>query len=221
MRSSQVTDVLTLLTERLELAEQLRSGRQRMFDPQDLPGRFGRVIRALDHVLKVLDLEAVVGGGWAVWRHGYQGRLTQDVDIVLPADRVEEFLRVSTVSGFEVLARPAGRWPKLRHRDTDVQVGILPEGARPGTSVKPAPTTIPHPARLGAERGVLRYMGLSPLIELKLAAGRARDEADVVELIRVNQDRIDTIRQHLATVHPAYVDAFGQLVERALEQQDS
>jgi hypothetical protein len=58
------------------------------------------------------------------------------------------------------------------------------------------------------------------LVELKIAAGRARDEADVVELLRVNEDRIDGIRQHLKNVHPNYLSMFNQLVERAREQRD-
>ena len=60
---------------------------------------------------------------------------------------------------------------------------------------------------MGAVRGVLKYISLPSLIELKLAAGRLRDEADVVELARENQDRMDEIRQHLAAVHPQYAAA--------------
>src|ERR1700674_1419289 len=69
----------------------------------------------------------------------------QDLDIVLSADRIEEFLNAAALSGFEVLPQPEGRWPKVRHKDTDVKVDILPENARPGTADKPAPTTIRPP----------------------------------------------------------------------------
>jgi hypothetical protein len=61
-------------------------------------------------------------------------------------------------------------------------------------------------------------MSLSALIELKLAAGRARDESDVVELIRANAGQVEIIRQHLGQVHPDYRAAFDQLVERAREE---
>ena len=40
-----------LLVAQLELADQLRDGRDRMLEPQDLPGRYGRVIHALDRLL--------------------------------------------------------------------------------------------------------------------------------------------------------------------------
>jgi hypothetical protein len=147
---------LESLSEQLALADQLLVGRDRMFEPQDLPGRYGRVIHAIDHVLQVMACESVLAGGWAVWRHGFAGRITQDVDIVVPANSLEEFLRVACVSGFEAMPQPEGRWPKLRHKETDVQVDLLPEAARPGTEARPAPTTIPHPGRMGAKAGVLK-----------------------------------------------------------------
>jgi hypothetical protein len=57
---------LDLLKRQLELADELLAARDRMFAPQDLPGRYGGVVKALDHLLQVLGCESVVGGGWAV-----------------------------------------------------------------------------------------------------------------------------------------------------------
>ncbi|HYV34740.1 MAG TPA: hypothetical protein VE988_03485, partial [Gemmataceae bacterium] len=153
-------------------------------------------------------------------RHGFFGRMTQDIDIVLPADRIDEFLQTAAVSGFEVLPQPAGRWPKVRHKETDVKVDILPEGARPGSKSKLAPTLIPHPAELGASGSTLRYIDLPGLVQLKLGAGRARDEADIVELLRVNEDKVVMIRTYLAGIHGDHVAAFDLLVERARQQRD-
>jgi hypothetical protein len=211
---------LDLIAAHLELADLLRAGRGKMLDPQDLPGRYGRVIQALDHLLEVIGCEAVVAGGWAVWRYGFLGRVTQDVDIVVPAGRIDELLRTAAVSGFEVLPTREGTWPKLRHKESDVSVDLLPEGARPGSPAKPAPTTIPHPSQLGACGNRLHYADLPGLIELKLAAGRARDESDVVELIRANPNQVDAVRKHLETVHERYRAAFIALAARAHEQTD-
>lgn len=191
-----------------------------MLDPQDLPGRFGQAIRAVDHLLQALDCPAVVAGGWAVWRHGYVGRVTEDVDIVLPADRIDEFLNAAAFSGFERLPVRPGHWPKVRHKESDIKVDVLPEGATPGTASRLAPTTIPHPDLLGAEGNTLKYISLSGLIELKLAAGRARDESDVVELIRANAEQVLGIRNHLASVHVRYVSQYDSLVAKAEEQSD-
>ena len=209
---------LDSLTQQLQLADQLLVGRKAMLEPQDLPGRYGRVVQALDHLLATLHCPAALGGGWAVWRHGYVGRVTQDIDIVLPADRIAEFLRVAAVAGFEVIAVPHGIWPKVRHKDTGIQVDILPEGERPGTVARPAPTTIPHPERLGAVPGKLQYISLPALVELKLAAGRIRDESDIIELLRANSQEVAAIRRHVAGVHPDYEAALTVLIERAREQ---
>jgi hypothetical protein len=146
--------------------------------------------------------------------------VTQDVDVVLPAVRIAEFLCVASVAGFEILPRPPGRWPKILHRETSIQVDILPEGERPGTPRRLAPTTLPHPAALGTAGPRLRYITLPALVQLRLAAGRARDESDVVELVRANPSAIDAVRRHLAMVHPDYLAAFERLAERAREQQD-
>lgn len=191
-----------------------------MLDPQDLPGRFGQTIRAVTHLLQALDCPAVVAGGWAVWRHGYVGRVTEDVDIVLPMDRIDEFLNAATFNGFERLPVRPGNWPKVRHKESDIKVDVLPEGATPGTASRLAPTTIPHPDLLGAEGNTLKYISLPGLIELKLAAGRARDESDVVELIRANAEQVLGIRNHLASVHVRYVSQFDSLAAKAAEQSD-
>jgi hypothetical protein len=212
--------LMTALPEQLEVADLLRGGRERMLEPQDLPGRYGRVVRALDRLLAAVGAEAVVAGGWAVWRHGYMGRVTQDVDLVVPAALVDELLRAAAVSGFEVVGRPSGTWPRLRHKECDVQVDLLPEGATPGTPSQPAPTTIPHPSRLGGAAGRLTYIHLPGLIELKLAAGRARDDSDVVELIIANPNQIEAVRAHLAPIHERYLARFDELAARARGQTD-
>jgi hypothetical protein len=215
---SQVT--LDFLTKQLELADQLLAGREGMINPQDLPGTYGRVVKAIDHLLEAMRCEAVVGGGWAVWRHGYVGRVTQDIDVALPAARIDEFLRVAAVAGFEVMPQKTGRWPKLFHKETKVKVDILPEGARPGTASDPAPTTIPSPRVMGAKGYALRYMTLESLVELKIAAGRSRDETDVIEVLRANPEKRAHLRGHLEKIHPRYVTRFDELASRAEKQED-
>lgn len=209
---------LDYLTERLQLADDLRLGRKGVLEPQDLPGTYGRVVKAIDRVLAASGCQAVLAGGWAVWRYGYVGRVTQDVDIALAENQVEEFFRVATMAGFERLPTDPGRWPKLRHKDTNIEVDILPEGGRPGTASRMAPTTIPHPSGLGAEGTMLRYVSLPALIKLKLAEGRARDESDIVELVRANPDPVGAIREHLRKAHLDYLQSFDRLVQRGREE---
>jgi hypothetical protein len=83
------------------LTEALRLGRKKMLEPQDLSGRFGRVVKAVDRVLSAIGAQAVLACGWAVWRHGFEGRVTQDIDITIGINDVDEFLRVAPMSGFQ------------------------------------------------------------------------------------------------------------------------
>jgi hypothetical protein len=156
------TVTLDFLTEGLELADQLRAGRETMLTPQDLPGRYGRVVKAVNHLLDVMRCPSVLAGGWAVWRHGFVGRVTQDINIVLPADRIEEFVRLAGLSGFENLPQPEGRWPKVRHKETEIKVDIVPEAATPGTAAKLAPTAIRHPGTMGGQGAALCYIPCPP-----------------------------------------------------------
>jgi hypothetical protein len=73
---------------------------------------------------------------------------------------------------------------------------------------------------MGADGPALRYVLLPALIE-KLAAGRARDEADIIDLIRANPDKLGSIRAHLKTVHPPYAEEFDRLTERAGEEDNN
>ncbi len=52
---------LDFLTSQLALADQLHAGKAMMFEPQDLPSRYGRVVKALDHVLEAIGCESVIG----------------------------------------------------------------------------------------------------------------------------------------------------------------
>ena len=208
---------LSLIADQIELSELLSAGRSKMNEPQDLPGRFGRVIRDVDRVLAATQSTAVLAGGWAVWWHGYAERVTQDVDIVLPENQISDFIRTAELAGFQVLTIPAGRWPKVQHKETDITVDILPEGKQPGTPTRLAPTLIRHPSQMGGVASRLSFVSYPALIELKLAAGRPKDVVDVLELLRANPETIDDVRAHLASIHGDYLTRFEELVKMARE----
>lgn len=211
---------LEFITEQVLLSEELRAGRETMLDPEDLPGKYGRVVREVNEILQLIKCEAVVAGGWAAWYRGYVDRVAQNVEIVLPANRIEEFRQIAAISGFELVPSADGRWPLLIHKATSVKLHILLEGARPYTSSRQAPTTIPTPRAMGAQGWRLRYMSLTSLIELKLATGWHRDLVDVMALAIANRSRLEEIRNHLANVLPDYAAQFEQLVKEAEEQAD-
>lgn len=186
--------------------------------PRDLPGRYGRAVKDLERLLTAAQAMAVVAGGWAVWRHGYAGRVTEDVDIVVAQDKVDTLKQLAGVCGFDYFDPPTGRWPKLQHRETGIEVDILPELGIPGTTSRPAPMPIGHPSRYQAEDDSLGYISLNGLIELKLGAGRAKDIADLIELIKGNPKRLPEVQEYLASIHPNYLRQFQQLIVQAHEE---
>ena len=156
-----------------------------------------------------------MAGGWAVWRHGYRGRVTQDVDIVVPAGLVDALILAPpawAVSRFRREAWGCGPACAIRSRTsawTCCPGGNTRQFIKAGPHDDPASVPLGRPAR--------RYIDLPGLVELKLAAGRVRDESDVVELILANPDQIDAIRQRPA--QPTLnVARFDELLTRCGEQ---
>jgi len=84
-------------------------------------------VAALDQVLHACDCESVEGGGWADWRHGYVGRVTQDIDMYCQTGRVDDFLQAASVSGFEVPVRSGGTLAETMSSGYGIDVDILPK----------------------------------------------------------------------------------------------
>ena len=208
------------LTEQLELADRLlRLESEKAKHPNELPGRYGRVVRDLERLFISIHAKAAVAGGWAVWHHGYVGRVTQDVDIVIPADCQAELLRIAPLCGFGVVEVRSGIWPKLIHFETKIDVDLMPEAGIPGTTSKPAPVAIRHPAQYGAVDDALVYISLAGLFELKLGAHRAKDIADLIELIKVKPSDMPQVLRELNQIHPAYATELQDLIVQAQQEQ--
>jgi hypothetical protein len=62
------------------------------------------------------------------------------------------------------------------------------------------------------------FIEVAGLFELKLGAHRAKDIADLVELIKVNPAEIDAIRQHLQQIHPDYATELTHLIQQASDE---
>ena len=200
------------------IGEALRCMNAAESKPEDLPGRYGRTIADLKRLLQAIDALSVVAGGWAVWHHGYAGRVTEDVDIVVSQDAIDDLQRHATNFGFDFLPPPKGRWPKLFHRETRIDVDLLPEGGIPGTVSNRAPVAIRSPQSYGASWRSLPYISMAGLVELKLGAGRAKDIADLIEIIKMHPDRIQELQEHVTEIHASYGAKFVQLVQQAREE---
>ncbi|MBI3462421.1 MAG: hypothetical protein HY000_05085 [Planctomycetes bacterium] len=179
-------------------------------------GSHGRVLRDVERILQSLRVSGAVVGGLAVIHHGYH-RFTRDVDIVLPAEAVREFLRLAPLCGFRVARRDRYGWHALVHKETGMDLHLVPEHAKPRRG---APTRIPGPHDLGVSGIGLGFPTLERLVELKLASGRLRDQADVVELLKEHWGERTGIRKHLSKVHPELAKQFDLLVTQAQRERE-
>lgn len=117
----------------------------------------------------------VIIGGVAVLHHGY-ARTTRDVDVLL--DR-EGFERLETALAATAFERSGAR--KWRHQPSGAGVDVLVAGE----PVPPAGRALfPDPAAVARSDREADIAALAPLLELKLAARRHQDVADVVGLLQ-------------------------------------
>jgi hypothetical protein len=149
------------------------------FDGKDQVHKtFHRLIKRLE----AAGIPYATVGAMALAAHRYR-RATTDVDMLLTADGFTEFKKKFVPEHYSrAPRRPRG----LVDRTNGVAIEFLVTGLFPGTG-KPGPIAYPDPASVRALVDKRPVVNLATLIELKLAARRWRDFADVVELIRHNR----------------------------------
>lgn len=168
-----------------------------------------RVHQTMRRVAQRLDQSGIayaIIGGMAVNAHRHQ-RTTNDVDFLLSADGWTAFRALIAAGEFDPTpSRPR----RFIDRATGVTFDVLVTGMFPGSG-KPGPIAFPDPATVSTVVDELRVVDLLTLVELKLAAGRYQDFADVVNLIRANQldasfqDRLDS------TVRTDFIECFEEM----------
>jgi hypothetical protein len=127
----------------------------------------------------------MVIGAVALLAHGYP-RLTEDIDLVLTREGLEDFHRELVGLGYVPVFPGAKK--RLRSTTDGVIIEVMTTGEYPGDG-KPKPVSIPEPSTASTEINGVRFVTLEKLIELKLASGmtaphRLKDLADVQELIK-------------------------------------
>jgi hypothetical protein len=148
-------------------------------------GSVYQTLRNLARNLAAAGIDYAIVGGMALVMHGYV-RATQDIDVLLSQDRLDEFRRSLLRRGFVPAFQGATRM--FRDTTTNIVVKTLLVGEFPGDG-KPKAVSFPNPAVFAVERDGIQVLTLTKLIELKLASGlsaadRLKDLADVQELIR-------------------------------------
>jgi len=108
-----------------------------------------------------------------------------------------------------------GRSRRFRYAKTGVTFDILVTGQFPGSGT-PGPIAFPEPSGVAEQIDNLWVINLPTLVELKLAARRYQDFADVVSLIRENA--LD--ETFAARLHPAVrADYLSCLDEKRREDE--
>ena len=165
----------------------MEKGRPYALRPEDAKRRLADELARLCEEAAV---KPVVIGGLAVNHHGYM-RVTADVDILVARrDAVALYRRLRSEPGWRRYSEG------FKNTLLDVGLDICVEGERtaPGSTEE-----FPDPARLRTvAAGPLPVPALAELLALKVMSGRARDDADVVELLKRHRSRMASLEKAAA-----------------------
>lgn len=170
-----------------------------------------RALRRLVERLEKVGLDYCIVGGLALNAHRYR-RVTVDIDLLMDRRSFERFVRELGTFGYQRVSGRSRRFVEWRSR---VTLDILITGLFPGDG-KPKPLAFPSPPSVTRRIDGQRVVNLKTLVELKLAARRWKDFADVIELIRAN---------HLggsfgAKLHPYVRRDFIECLEEFRREED-
>ena len=140
-----------------------------------------QTMRRVARRLERKGIPYAVVGGMAVFAHKHR-RATNDVDILLTREGFEEFRQLFVPKDYATVPK---RTRRFVDRASKVTLDVLVTGMFPGTG-KPGPIAYPDPAEVTEIKARVRVINLKTLIQMKLAARRYQDFADVVALIRAH-----------------------------------
>ena len=166
-----------------------------------------RVVKRLERARIVY---AVVGG-MAVNAHGHQ-RTTADLDLLLTPEGLTEFQRRFVSRNYEGVP---GRPRRFTDRTNGVKIDFLVTGLFPGSG-QPGPIVYPNPSAVSEVIDDTRVVDLTTLMQLKLAARRYQDFADVVALIRVH----DLDEAFAARLHPTVRGDYTKCLEEKRREDE-
>src|SRR5665213_16856 len=167
-----------------------------------------RVHDTMRRIAKVLDTAGIayaIVGGMAVNAHGHE-RTTGDVDFLVTAEGFAVFRQLLES---ENIARVPGRSRRFLDGANGITFDLLITGMFPGNG-KPGPVTFPDPSNVRETINHLPVVHLPTLIQLKLAAQRHQDFADVVNLIGVHRLDEAFARQLDPSVRGDYIECLEE-----------
>jgi hypothetical protein len=186
-------------------------------------GRFfqgkDQVHKTMYRLVKHLDKAGIryaILGAMALNAHGYH-RVTMDVDVLLTPKGFQEFQsRFVNEKNYRQMPRRARR---LIDRKNMVIVDVLLTGLPPGFRTD-APFRFPDPEAVRKEIRGISYVKLATLIELKLAARRFRDFADVVAMIRARHLKESFAKRLHSAVRRDYLECLDEAREEKRREDE-
>jgi hypothetical protein len=201
--------------------------RQRRLQPPE-PGWFDQRLREIDlffqgndrvhqtmrRVVQKFDeanISYAILGGMAVNAHGHE-RTTKDVDFLLTAEGLRLFQERYVPGTF---TRIAGRPRRFLDPETEVTFDVRVAGMYPGSG-RAGPVAFPNPSDVSEVKADRCVVNLTTLIQLKLAARRLQDFADVVNLIHA----LNLEESFLAQLHPSLHRDFIECLEEKRREDE-
>jgi len=163
-----------------------------------------KTLHRLVEKLEKANIPYAVVGGMAVNFHNHK-RATNDVDILLTREGYRRFRKLFIPKSYDEVPNRPRRFLDRRQQRT---IDILVTGHFPGSG-EPGPIAYPDPAQVSETIENTRVVDLATLIQLKLAARRHQDFADVVSLIRIHN--LDN--SFLPRLHPCLHQDFIECLE--------
>jgi hypothetical protein len=164
-----------------------------------------KTMRRLAKRLEKANIPYVVVGGMAVFAHHYR-RTTKDVDFLVTQEGFAQFQRLFVPKEYETIPKRSRRFIDKVNK---VSVDFLVTGRFPGSG-KPGPISYPDPADVCQTIEKIQVVNLPNLVQLKLAARRYQDFADVVNLIRFNELDESYLDQLHASVHGDFIECLEE-----------
>jgi len=170
-----------------------------------------RTMRRLVRRLERAGIAYAVMGGMAVNAHQHR-RTTDDLDVLMTPAGLEEFKRMFVPKNY---ARYPNRPRRFVDKTNQIEVDILVTGLFPGRG-EPGPISFPEPESVSEIIDKIHVINLATLIQLKLAARRHQDFADVVNLI--NKRGLD--ESFLQYLHPSVRRDFIECLEEKRREDE-
>jgi hypothetical protein len=170
-----------------------------------------KTIRRLVRRLTRANISYAIMGGMAVNAHRHE-RTTRDVDVLLTPAGFDEFRRLYVPKYYENIEGRARRFvDKANQRSVD----FLLTGHFPGRGDH-GPFSFPDPNDVKETINKIEVVNLVNLVQLKLAARRYQDFADVVNLIKYN----DLDESLLDRFHPSVRRDFIECLEEKRREDE-